>query len=205
MSIAVSIKERKERQRRAVGEGILAAAREIAAEEGWPAVTIRKIAARIEYSPPAIYEYFDSKEAILLALMRRGYAEQLAAVERAVRAADGPEGALLGIGRAYLDFAVDAPDLYQVMYNLGGASLPAAEARKEGVRIGDVVGTVIEAILRQHGREPDDIEGKVTLLWGTMHGLAALLMAGRIAGGREEVARLAEQAAHDALVAWRGG
>lgn len=201
----MGITERKERQRRAVAEGILAAARAIAAGEGWPSVTIRKIAARIEYSPPAIYEYFDSKEAILLALMRRGYAEQLAAVERAVRAAGGPEDALIGLGRAYLDFASGAPDLYQVMYNLGGVSLPAAEARREGVKIGAVVGAVIEAILRQNGRAPDDIEGKVTLLWGTMHGLAALLMAGRIVGGHPEAARLAEQAARDALAAWRGG
>ena len=78
----MGIQQRKERERRAMAEGILAAARAIAGEEGWPAVTMRKIAARIEYSPPALYEYFDSKEAILLALLRRGYAEQLAATER---------------------------------------------------------------------------------------------------------------------------
>ena len=201
----MGIVERKERQRRAVGEGILAAAREIAAGEGWTAVTIRKIAAQIEYSPPTIYEYFESKEAILLELMRRGYAEQRAAIECAVQVADGPEDALFGIGRAYLDFAVGAPDLYQVMYSLGGAALPAAAAQEEGLKIADAVGKVIEAILRRHGREPDDILGKVTLLWATMHGLVALLMAGRIAGGREEAARLVEEAARDALVAWRSG
>ncbi|CAA9580472.1 MAG: Transcriptional regulator, AcrR family [uncultured Thermomicrobiales bacterium] len=201
----MGIVERKERQRRAVGEGILAAAREIASGEGWRSVTIRKIAGRIEYSPPVIYEHFGSKDEILLELMRMGYAEQLEAVEAAARAASGPKEALLGMARAWLDFAVGAPDLYQVMYSLGGAALPAAAAQEEGLKIADAVGKVIEAILRRHGREPDDILGKVTLLWATMHGLVALLMAGRIAGGREEAARLVEEAARDALVAWRSG
>lgn len=201
----MGITERKERQRRAVAEGILAAAREIAAAEGWPAVTIRKIAARIEYSPPAIYEYFDSKEAILLALMRRGYAEQLAAIERAARAASSPEAALGAIGQAYLDFAIGAPDLYQVMYDLGGVALPAAETRNEGEKIAAVVGATVAAILRGQGRGEEDIMGKVTLLWGTIHGLAALLLAGRLPGGREEAARLTEQAVCDTLAAWCGG
>lgn len=201
----MGITERKERQRRAVAEGILAAARAIAAAEGWPAVTIRKIAARIEYSPPAIYEYFDSKEAILLALMRRGYAEQRAAIERAARAAGSPEAALGAIGHAYLDFAIGAPDLYRVMYDLGGVALPAAETRNEGEKTAAVVGATIAAILRGQGRGEDDIMGKVTLMWGTIHGLTALLLAGRLPGGREEAARLTEQAVCNALAAWRGG
>ncbi|MBD0354009.1 MAG: helix-turn-helix transcriptional regulator, partial [Rubrobacteraceae bacterium] len=70
----MGIKERRERQRRELRSSILSAAREIASEEGWGAVTIRKIAGRIEYSPPMLYGYFDSKEDILLELVRMGYA-----------------------------------------------------------------------------------------------------------------------------------
>ncbi len=80
--------------------GILAAARKIASGEGWRSVTIRKIAGRIEYSPPVIYEHFEVKDEILLELMRMGYAEQLEAVEAAARAASGPKEALLGMARA---------------------------------------------------------------------------------------------------------
>jgi AcrR family transcriptional regulator len=53
-------------------------------------VTIRKIAGRIEYSPPMLYGYFDSKEDILLELVRMGYAGQLEAIERARDAARDP-------------------------------------------------------------------------------------------------------------------
>ena len=72
----MGIRERRQRQRQELRGGILAAAREIASTEGWRAVTIRRIAERIEYSPPVLYEYFDSKDDILLELARMGYAPQ---------------------------------------------------------------------------------------------------------------------------------
>lgn len=200
----MGIKERRERQRQQLREGILGAAREIASAEGWQAVTIRKIAGLIEYSPPVIYEYFDSKDEILLELMRLGYAEQLEAVEAAGKAASEPEEALLGMGRAWLDFAFRSPDLYQVMYGLGGVSFPVTELRQEGEKIGDEMGRVIEEILRKNGRKVEDIAGKVALLWAIGHGLAALTMAGRIPGGEQEARRLAEQATNDFITAWKG-
>jgi len=201
----LGLKERRQRQRQELRAGILAAAREIASSEGWQAVTIRKIAALIEYSPPVIYEYFGSKEEILLEVMRTGYAEQLRAVEAAAEAADGPEEALLAMGHAWLDSAFRSPDLYQVMYGLGGVPFSAAETRKEGEKIGDVIGAAIEGVLRKHGKQPDDVEGKVALLWATAHGLVALTMVGRIPGGQQEALRLAEQATRDYITAWHGG
>jgi len=198
----LGIKERRQRQRQELRGGILAAAREIASAEGWRSVTIRKIAAIIEYSPPVIYEYFDSKGEILLELVRQGYAEQLEAVERAKEAASGPEEALLGVGRAWLDFALSSPDLYQVMYGLGGVSFPVTELQKEGEKIAEAIGDVIEEVLKENGKEVEDVWDKVTLLWGTAHGLVSLAMAGRIVGGFEEAGRLGNQAARDYLSAW---
>ncbi len=199
----MGIKERKERQRQELRSGILSAAREIASAEGWRAVTIRKIAAIIEYSPPVIYEYFDSKDEILLELVRQGYAEQLEAVQRAGRSARDPEEALLSVAHAWLNFAFRSPDLYQVMYGLGGVSFPTTELQKEGEKIAEAIGEVIEEILRKNGKEVEDVWDKVTLLWSTAHGLVSLAMAGRIVGGNEEAERLAIQTVHDYLVAWR--
>ena len=200
----MGIKERRQRQRETLRSGILNAAREIASAEGWQAVTIRKIAALIEYSPPVIYEYFDSKEDLLLELVRMGYAGQLEAVESAAGASDGPEEALLGMGRAWLRFALDSPDLYQAMYGLGGVSFPVTELRKEGEKIAAVMAKAIVDLMEEHGKEAADIWGKVTLLWATAHGLVSLHMAGRIVGGKEETERLVDLAAHDYLKAWIG-
>jgi AcrR family transcriptional regulator len=202
----LGIKERRQRERQQLKNGILAAAREIAATEGWRAVTIRKIAERIEYSPPVLYEYFDSKDDILLELVRLGYARQLEAVESAREASSGgPEEALLAMARAWCAFAFRSPDLYQVMYGLGGVSFPVAELQKEGERIGGAIGEVIEEILRENGKEVEDVWDKVILGWGTIHGLVALAMAGRIIGANEEAQRLVDQAVRDYLSAWLEG
>ena len=198
----MGIKERRQRQRQELRAGILAAAREIASSEGWQAVTIRKIAALIEYSPPVIYEYFGSKEEILLEVMRTGYAEQLRAVEAAAGAAVGPEEALLAMGRAWLDSAFRSPDLYQVMYGLGGVSFPVAELEKGGEKIAETIAEVLAEVLVKNGKETEDVWAKVTLAWGTLHGLVSLAMAGRLPGGNEEAERLAHRAVRDFLKAW---
>jgi len=49
-----------------MASAIVKAAIEIATNEGWPNVTMRKIADKIEYSHAALYEYFPGRSAILL-------------------------------------------------------------------------------------------------------------------------------------------
>jgi len=198
----VGIKERRQRQREELREGILSAAREIASAEGWRSVTIRKIAGLIEYSPPVIYGYFDSKEDLLLELVRMGYAEQLRAVEAARKSSGSPREALLRMGRAWWGFAMDSPDLYQAMYGLGGVSFPVAELRREGEKIAEVMAQAVEEFLRENGQEAVGVWDKVVLLWGSAHGLVALAMAGRIPGGDGEATRLLDRAVHDHLAAW---
>lgn len=198
----MGIKERRQRQRRQLRDSILSAAREIASKEGWRAVTIRKIAGLIEYSPPVIYEYFDSKEDLLLELVRMGYSGQLEAVESAREASDDPEEALREMARAWWRFAVEAPDLYQVMYGLGGVSFPVTELRKEGEKIAGSMAEVIEEIMRENGKDAANVWDKVVLGWATVHGIVSLAMAGRIAGGEAEAERLVDQAIRDYLKSW---
>jgi AcrR family transcriptional regulator len=69
----MGIRERHERDREAVRRSILDAARELFVAEGYQNVSIRKIAERIEYSPAAIYGYFQSKDDIFFALAEEGF------------------------------------------------------------------------------------------------------------------------------------
>ncbi len=65
-------KERRERERRELRKKILDAARELFVEQGYDAVTMRKIAQAIEYSPTAIYLHFKDKMAVMRALCDAG-------------------------------------------------------------------------------------------------------------------------------------
>lgn len=113
----MGVRERRERERQELRQAILNAASEIAASEGWPAVTIRRVAEKIEYSPPVIYEHFSSKEDIKIGLLREGFRTLLTEMRAArdAHAAD-PVEATVAMGRAFWMFAVARPEMQLGMH-----------------------------------------------------------------------------------------
>jgi AcrR family transcriptional regulator len=59
------LQERRERQRQSLRKQILDAARELFTELGYEAVSMRRIADKIGYSPTTIYLHFADKEALV--------------------------------------------------------------------------------------------------------------------------------------------
>jgi len=64
--------ERQQQFRDATRRAILDAALELFVVDGYSSVSIRNIAAKVEYSPAAIYSYFPSKDDIFFALAEEG-------------------------------------------------------------------------------------------------------------------------------------
>src|SRR6476646_10069367 len=110
-----STETRREREKRELKCAIMKAAREIANEEGWEAVTIRRIASAIEYGPPAIYALFENKEAILNEVVRNGFQELLDHLIQAETQEAEPEAKLLALSNAYWEFADQCSRLYKAM------------------------------------------------------------------------------------------
>lgn len=185
-------KERRERERLQLREAICAAAREIAAAEGWQAVTMRKIAQRIEYSPPMIYEHFGGKEALLLDLMREGFRLLLLDMRGASAGAATPEASMLAMAQAYWDFAWKRPELYQVMHGLGGAPFCSGEPFPEMEEVFAAAMEAIHSIERLRDVPAPAIASLVDMIWATLHGFIALVMAERIE--RDQAAALARRA-----------
>ena len=63
--LKVASKDRIQRLKDDTRANILEASIDIVKGEGWQALSMRKIAEKIEYTAPIIYEYFANKEAIL--------------------------------------------------------------------------------------------------------------------------------------------
>ena len=192
---------RRERQRQANRDGILRAALSIAERDGWPAVTIRKIADEIEYTSPIIYQHFDNKEAALQAVMEGGYGELEAALRRAMTSAD-PEARLLELSRAYLRFARDHRHVYELMHGLGGVSL---DPRARGAAAAGVVTLTTGAVgawadLRHAHIDPS---GASETAWGVLHGMASLGLLPDI--GFERAEQLAIDALKALLRSWEAG
>jgi AcrR family transcriptional regulator len=100
-----SARTRRPRMSRADRERqMLDVAEEVFAERGYGAVSMEEIAERVGLSKPMLYEYFGSKEGLLLAVIRRARGELREATERAVGAAGTPEEMLRRGYVAYFRF-----------------------------------------------------------------------------------------------------
>src|SRR6476661_2576088 len=97
--------ERRERERQELRTKILDAARELFATEGYEAVTMRKIAERIEYSPTAIYLHFKDKESVLREICEVDFLSLAQDLLKIGKIAD-PVERLRATGMAYAEFAV---------------------------------------------------------------------------------------------------
>ena len=107
--------ERRSKQRAELRGQILEAARRIVLCEGYRALTMRRIAEAVEYSPAAIYQYFENRDAIAKALMDQGF-EELAKVLEAAAAAEEPGERLSAVARAYVGFGLEHPETYRLMF-----------------------------------------------------------------------------------------
>src|SRR5258706_2571047 len=118
--------ERRERERQELRSQILDAARELFATEGYDAVTMRKIADKIEYSPTAIYQHFADKDALVAELCRHDFRSFAAHFAQAA-ATEDPVLRLRETGRAYFAFAVEFPQHYRVMFMAARPSVSPEE------------------------------------------------------------------------------
>ncbi|CAM4289132.1 TetR/AcrR family transcriptional regulator [Nocardiopsis rhodophaea] len=202
---------RRDRERAAARKTILSAALDVARRDGWDAVTMRRLAEEIEYSANFAYRYFSGRDDILHTLVRDAFARLREAMATASKQTgptgpDSGSGSTTGMtgaeeaaaavrraGHAYLDFALTNPDLYQLMYGLGGVRVPATDAWAEGQAIGDLM---TELLAAAGDTQP---EQHCLQLWATAHGLIALLVVDRVDVDSHRLHALFEDALNDGL------
>jgi AcrR family transcriptional regulator len=176
----MSIQERKERERAGRERLIVATARELAEQQGWDAVTTRRLAEHIEYSQPVLYSHFRGKREIIGAVALDGAAELAAVLRAAVRAEDGPRVRVTALARAYLDFAERNPAVYDAVFRLDGGLAFADEDTPEPLK--DAYAALLESLGDVAG---DDVHAGLftEVFWASLHGLATLTRAGRLPAG----------------------
>ena len=108
-------RERREREKSEQRQKILNAALEIITKEGFAALSMRKLAERIEYSAASIYLYFTNREQIARELSEMGFEELLNAVDLATSGTEGSE-ALHALGAAYVVFGLRHPEIYRLIF-----------------------------------------------------------------------------------------
>lgn len=168
----MEVVERKQRTREQTRAGILQTAKDIARREGWQAVSIRKIADAIDYSAPVVYDYFDSKDILLGEIRNDGFRYLRAEYERLVKLYRDPEKLLYEISLIQWQFAIQQPEMYQVMYNLNGANCLAPI--EESTEIKSVTDIVCRIIFTFIPKSAESIRRLYFEWWATSHGLITL-------------------------------
>ncbi|MEU1879941.1 TetR/AcrR family transcriptional regulator [Streptosporangium sp. NPDC020072] len=172
----MSVRERKERERAHRHQLIVTTARELAEEQGWEAVTTRRLAERIEYSQPVLYSHFRGKREIVGAVALEGFAELTAAMRRAVADSSGGRAAVSALAETYVGFAERNPALYDAMFLLD-TGLPFADAATPAP-LREGFGALLDTLRDVAGDADPGLF--VEVFWAAMHGLVALTRSGRL-------------------------
>lgn len=173
--------ERREREKQELKQKILDTARQMFATEGYDAVSMRRIAQQIEYSPTAIYLYFEDKEALFAELCSIDF-KCLAHTFLNIAQIEDPVERLRRIAHAYLDFAQRFPQHYRLMFMTPHPENHETDDISKGNPEEDAYAFLkqsVEAAL-ETGRFRTDLKNADLIaqtLWAGVHGVASLEIA----------------------------
>ncbi|MFP4224450.1 MAG: TetR/AcrR family transcriptional regulator [Phycisphaeraceae bacterium] len=145
-------------------------------QRGRKAVAMRRVAARLGVGTMTLYTYVDSQRTLHREMVRRGF-DMLNQRGRASSTLGTPAG-WRGGARAYLDFALEHPNLYKLMFDT-----PLPEDDLDMLQGG--FQTLLDRVreVRSQQGEPaseTEINRAAGRFWIALHGLASLAIAGRL-------------------------
>jgi AcrR family transcriptional regulator len=155
---------------------ILDVARKLVIKHGHAKLSLRQIAREAGFSAPSLYEYFDSKDAIVAAIAAEIGASLRLALHRSAGKAKDARGALIAVGLGYVAWAIKHPHDFQLMFSRLPSkrrSLAAAPSTDSPYQV------LVEAVMRCHADgliagKPERIEQIAYSLWAIVHGMAML-------------------------------
>jgi AcrR family transcriptional regulator len=148
------------------------AAARVLERDGVAGLTVRAVAAEAGVAPMGVYNHFEGKPGLLLAVLQRAFDGLRAAVT--VPSSVPAERRLRESGRSYRRFALENPTTYGLMFNradpsvnaeaLGVHALPAFQALVDTVAEGQGLGSI---------RVGDPVE-LARQIWSSVHGAVSL-------------------------------
>jgi AcrR family transcriptional regulator len=178
----MGIQERKEKQKLEIRKLILDASIKLFIDEGFGNVTIRKIADLIEYSPTTVYLYFKDKDEIFAALHDIGF-QKLAESNRNLASINNPLLRLHKMGENYLEFGMEHPEFYNLMFIMGEPMKVFSEMGCDW-KPGDAAISALKATVAECMEKGLITKGDPKLVslsvWSFVHGLVSLAIRQRM-------------------------
>lgn len=164
---------------------ILDASRQILIEQGYGALSLRRIASTIGCSATAIYLYFDNRDALVHSLIDEGFGmlyDRVAAAAAMPGDRRDPLDCLRRIGWEYIAFGLENPEYYEIMFMLNPremARFPGEKYRRASRSLEPFAEELRRGIAAGRLR-PVDPRGFVNVVWASLHGGTAIVLAKRL-------------------------
>jgi AcrR family transcriptional regulator len=168
--------ERRQRLKDETRINILDAALRIVKEEGWEALSLRKIADAIEYTAPIIYDYFENKKAILLELTRIGFLKLERLLQKVIDKGHSSGEVIIQMWLAYWSFAFEEIDLYKLMFGVDTHCANDQFKIPESELPTYLFKTAIKILYGNRLPDEQVVTAKYYTYWSVVHGLIAINM-----------------------------
>ena len=171
---------RKDHSREELCDLILTKAQELIEAEGFRAVTVRRIADAVGYSPGTLYNHFKNLDDLIIRLNSRTLVLLDQVLERACLTGE-PEKDTLALAFAYFSFVEDHPRLWELLfeYRLGDDTKLPDWFTQKIARILSRLSHVLAPLFAPS--ESQRLDEAVLVLWASLHGIGALGISGKLA------------------------
>lgn len=155
-------------------EACIEAARRVIAEQGIESLSLREVARELGVSHQAPYRHYPTRDHLLAEVMRRCFMNFTEALDSHTKH-DDPQENLRSLGMAYLQFALNHPLEYRLMF-----STPWPEKANhpdlalEATRAFNTLREALAVLHAAMGKRTDQVDGTAMFIWSTMHGLASI-------------------------------
>ncbi|TVQ01666.1 MAG: TetR/AcrR family transcriptional regulator [Balneolaceae bacterium] len=163
-------------------EEILEVSKELLIKEGFSKLSMRRIAERADVSATSIYLYFKNKDDLLLALIEESIENLKASLMEVVDASKGFLMQLEDMARAYIEYALNHPQEYEIIYMVRPEEMPKYPKEKfMNIRSGYEL--LADIIREGHDQEQIDVEDALInayTLWAQLHGVVSVILNKRL-------------------------
>ena len=168
-----------------VKNDILKTALKLMCDDGFDALSMRKLAARLKMTAANIYNYYENKDDLYLAIQTRGFQMLLDRFEEIYNSDHPTRNKLHGMMHAYLKFGIEYPDYYEIMFSRntpkyadykGTPMEPTAFFEKQtALKVSEITTrTVMELYDGNDAIAENEALYRTIVVWSTLHGVVNL-------------------------------
>ncbi|MBN2731678.1 MAG: TetR/AcrR family transcriptional regulator [Balneolaceae bacterium] len=161
---------------------LLQSARELLVSKGYRGFSLRQVARETGVSATSVYIYFENKDHLIHTLIEQSISELNERLEKVYGSLTDPEERLKGFAEAYVNYALEHPREYQIIYLASPEDMtryPKEKFRKARRGYEFLTDTIKEAVRQDIFDEPYPRTAAYTF-WAQLHGVMSVVLSKRL-------------------------